>query len=245
MAKKDTINALVRRGLDRDSAEELADNGFLLNDVKSASKEELMEVLSEEKAIEVIEEIQEKEEKLDKNKSERKKGIIKLNENKSKKKEGIVKKYNELSDEKQVGVVIGVILIIIILIVSVYVSIPPSTEEKILDAAEHKVSTLDDKYAEYIPWFPAVHVVEEDSYYNEDEKFAYILLKITYFPDGPQSIDYSTRDNFINAAAVGAFSKTTEEELQKVQISFYFVENFSRDDEIEVYVPGEEDISYP
>jgi len=62
MAKKDTINALVRRGLDRDSAEKLADNGFLLNDVQTASKEELMEVLSDEEANEVIEELQEEDE---------------------------------------------------------------------------------------------------------------------------------------------------------------------------------------
>ncbi|MBS3781178.1 MAG: DNA-directed RNA polymerase subunit A'' [Candidatus Thermoplasmatota archaeon] len=55
MAKKDTINALIRRGLDEKTAKKLADEGLLLGDVKSASKKELEEILEEEKAKEVKE----------------------------------------------------------------------------------------------------------------------------------------------------------------------------------------------
>lgn len=53
MAKKDTIQALKRRDIDEETAKKLADEGFLLGDVKSATKEDLEEVLEEEKAEEV------------------------------------------------------------------------------------------------------------------------------------------------------------------------------------------------
>lgn len=53
MAKKDTIQALKRRDIDEETAKKLADEGFLLGDVKSATKEDLEEVLEEEKAVEV------------------------------------------------------------------------------------------------------------------------------------------------------------------------------------------------
>jgi len=55
MAKKDTINALIRRGVDEESAKKLADEDFLLGDVKSASKEELEKVLEEDEAKKVKE----------------------------------------------------------------------------------------------------------------------------------------------------------------------------------------------
>ncbi len=55
MAKKDTIQALKRRDIDEETAKKLADEGFLLGDVKSASKEELEDVLDEKKAEEVKE----------------------------------------------------------------------------------------------------------------------------------------------------------------------------------------------
>lgn len=435
MAKKDTINALVRRGLDRDSAEKLADNGFLLNDVQTASKEELMEVLSDEEANEVIEELQEEdeegeeegqyggkdwessyeseeelfsekdesvnaggdvgerldneeikkwEEKLgekraflyimlvfffslfigfgffdplpafliaffgsgtfwsyivfykkpklrkeyldnpkhqshidfhtlkkmfsyedfDEDAQERmvekkikrlieeeklqgeyneitrtynppsvmgqgknydeKKDSVTTGIKKSKKKEkGIVEEnkgevvetlknsyneiregYKKLSDDEKAPIkVISVILVVLILIFVVYISIPPSTEDKILDAADNNVSTLDDAYSDYITWFPSVGVVEDESYYDEEDKFAYILLEITYYPDGPQSIDTSTRDNFINAAAMGAFAPVSEDELERVDIDFGVRDTFRSDEEIEVYIPDEGTIS--
>ncbi len=53
MANKNTVNALIRRGLDEKSATKLADEGYLLADVKKASLKELTDVLGKAKAKEV------------------------------------------------------------------------------------------------------------------------------------------------------------------------------------------------
>ena len=105
MAKKDTIQALKRRDIDEETAKKLADEGFLLGDVKSASKEELEEVLEKEKAKEVKELIgkkpkskkKKKKSKKEKKKQTRDEDFIpdKFDELK-----GTAKKVKELADEK-------------------------------------------------------------------------------------------------------------------------------------------------
>ncbi|MFP3871439.1 MAG: DNA-directed RNA polymerase subunit A'' [Candidatus Aenigmatarchaeota archaeon] len=72
MARKDTINALKRRGLDEETAEKLAGEGLVLGDVQSASKEELTGFLSEEKAEEVVEKVGKKGKKKKSKKAKKK-----------------------------------------------------------------------------------------------------------------------------------------------------------------------------
>lgn len=98
MAKKDTINALKRRGVDEESAKKLVKDGdLLLGDVKDASKEELMEYLSEEKAEEVLNQVGKKGKK--KSKSKKKKSEEKSEEEESKSKEKIeIDKFEDLSE---------------------------------------------------------------------------------------------------------------------------------------------------
>ncbi|MFP4001727.1 MAG: DNA-directed RNA polymerase subunit A'' [Thermoplasmata archaeon] len=110
MAKKDTIQALMRRDIDEKTAKKLADEGFLLGDVKSASKQELEKVLEEDKAEEVKELIGKKP----KSKKKKKKGKKKEKEGKEEetrspedfipdkfgKLEGTAKDIKELVEEK-------------------------------------------------------------------------------------------------------------------------------------------------
>jgi len=53
MGKQDTVNALLRRGIDRRAAEKLAEAGLTLSTVKRASPEDLAAVLSKEEAEKV------------------------------------------------------------------------------------------------------------------------------------------------------------------------------------------------
>lgn len=57
MGKRDTINALIRRGLDEKTATKLADEGYLLGDVKKASADDLEKLLGKKKAKEVCEKV--------------------------------------------------------------------------------------------------------------------------------------------------------------------------------------------
>jgi len=103
MAKKDTINALIRRGVDEKTAKKLADEDFLLGDVKSASKKELEEVLEEDKAKEVKELVgkkgkKRKKKQKDKSKKEKVKKPDDFLPDKFEKLEGTAKKVKEISD---------------------------------------------------------------------------------------------------------------------------------------------------
>lgn len=107
MAKKDTINALKRRGVKDELAKKLADEGYLLGDVKEAPVEELKKLMSEDEAKEVSKQVGKKPKK----KSRKKK--------KKKEKEpepeditipvqfeeltGVGKKLNEISEKKGYG----------------------------------------------------------------------------------------------------------------------------------------------
>ena len=53
MGKQDTVNALMRRGIDRKAAEKLAGAGLTLTQVKRSSPEELHQVLTKEEAVQV------------------------------------------------------------------------------------------------------------------------------------------------------------------------------------------------
>ncbi len=108
MAKKDTIQALKRRDIDEETAKKLADEGFLLGDVKSASKEDLEEVLDEEKAKEVKKLIgkkpKSKKKKKKSKKSEKEKEKIERPDDfipdKFDELEGTAKKVKELAEDK-------------------------------------------------------------------------------------------------------------------------------------------------
>lgn len=71
MAKKDTINALKRRGVDEETAKKLADEGLLLGDVKSASKDKLAEIVGDEKAKEVKDDVGSKKKRKKKRKKKK------------------------------------------------------------------------------------------------------------------------------------------------------------------------------
>ncbi len=109
MAKKDTINALTRRGLDEKTAKKLADEDFLLGDVKSASKEELEKVLEEEKAEKVKELVGKKGKKKkskQKKKSEDKQEIKKSDDflpDKFDELEGTAREIEDLAESKGYG----------------------------------------------------------------------------------------------------------------------------------------------
>ncbi len=105
MAKKDTINALIRRGLDEKTAKKLADEDFLLGDVKSASKSELEEVLEEEEAEKVKELVGKKsKKKKKKQKKDSQEEKVKKSDDflpdKFDELEGTAKKIKELADSK-------------------------------------------------------------------------------------------------------------------------------------------------
>lgn len=97
MAKKDTIDALVRRNIDEETAEKLADEGFLLGDVKEASKEELMDILSEEKAEMVLDNVDKKAKKKEKTKPQKKQEV---KVDKFGELDEVEKEFKELSEEK-------------------------------------------------------------------------------------------------------------------------------------------------
>jgi len=104
MAKKDTINALIRRGIDEETAKKLADEDFLLGDVKSASKKELEKVLEEDKAEEVKELMGKESKKKKKKKEEKSEEEEKIEKpadflpDKFEELEGTAKKIKELAD---------------------------------------------------------------------------------------------------------------------------------------------------
>lgn len=72
MAKKDTINALKRRGVKDELAKKLADEGYLLGDVKKASVEELKELMDKEEAKEIVDQVGKKTKKKTKKKKKKK-----------------------------------------------------------------------------------------------------------------------------------------------------------------------------
>ncbi len=107
MAKKDTINALIRRGIDEEISEKLADEGFLLGDVKSASIEELSELMTEEQAKDVKKKIgkkpkpQKKTKKKSKKKKKKKEEEIDLEApDKIEPLKGVAKELDEIQQEK-------------------------------------------------------------------------------------------------------------------------------------------------
>ncbi len=105
MAKKDTINALKRRGVKDELAKNLADEGYLLGDVKSASVEELQELMSEEEAKEVSKQVGKKPKKKSRKKKKKKKEEEPEPEDitipeKFEELKGIAKELDEISDEK-------------------------------------------------------------------------------------------------------------------------------------------------
>ncbi|MFW6141777.1 MAG: DNA-directed RNA polymerase subunit A'' [Candidatus Saliniplasma sp.] len=113
MAKKDTINALVRRGIDEELAGKLADEGYLLGDVKDATVEELKKLMTEKQAKSVKEDIGKKP----KPKKKKKKSKSKKKKKKAKKKKeidletpdkieplkGVAKELDKIQDEKGYG----------------------------------------------------------------------------------------------------------------------------------------------
>ncbi len=96
MAKKDTINALTRRGLEEGTAKKLAEEGFLLGDVKSASKEDLQEILDEEKAEKIKELVGKKSKKGSKSKKKKQKKKSEEEQETKKPDEFIPDKFDEL-----------------------------------------------------------------------------------------------------------------------------------------------------
>ena len=105
MAKKDTINALIRRGIDEDLAEKLADKGYLLGDVQSASVEELTDLMTEKQAKSVKENIgkkpkPKKKKKKSKKKKKEKKDVDLETPEKVKPLKGSAKELDEIQQEK-------------------------------------------------------------------------------------------------------------------------------------------------
>jgi DNA-directed RNA polymerase subunit A" len=105
MAKRDTVNALLRRNIKTHDAELLASKGYTLNDLLKMTLEDLCEILPEKKAIEVIEKLngkkikkKDKKEKASKEtKSSKAKGKGKKAEKKVEKIPDIPKKIPELT----------------------------------------------------------------------------------------------------------------------------------------------------
>jgi len=105
MAKKDTINALIRRGIDEDLAEKLADKGYLLGDVQSASVEELTDLMTEKQAKSVKENIgkkpkPKKKKKKSKKKKKEKKDVDLETPEKVKPLKGSAKELDEIQQKK-------------------------------------------------------------------------------------------------------------------------------------------------
>jgi len=105
MAKKDTINALTRRGVKDELAKKLADEGFLLGDVKQASTEDLTEIMSEEEAKEVKKQVGKKPKKKSRSKKKKKKEKEPEPEDitipeKFEDLTGVAKKLDDMSEEK-------------------------------------------------------------------------------------------------------------------------------------------------
>ncbi len=90
MARKDTINALIRRGLDEEVAVTLAEAGMLLGDVKSATLDDLEEVLGDKKKAKDVRET------IGKRTKKRKKGRKKTKKKKEKKIFEVPKKFSSL-----------------------------------------------------------------------------------------------------------------------------------------------------
>ncbi|MGM0510071.1 MAG: DNA-directed RNA polymerase subunit A'' [Thermoplasmatota archaeon] len=113
MAKKDTINALIRRDIDENTATKLADKDFLLGDVKAATEEELAEILGEEKAKEVKEKVgtkpKSKKRKKSKSKKKKKKKEVFTIPDKIEPLKGTAKKLEELCEEKGYGLTRAII----------------------------------------------------------------------------------------------------------------------------------------
>ncbi|MGM0405569.1 MAG: DNA-directed RNA polymerase subunit A'' [Thermoplasmatota archaeon] len=111
MAKKDTINALIRRGIDEQLAEKLADKGYLLGDVRSATVKELTELMTEKQAKSVKENIKKKPKPKKKKKKSKKKKSKKKKEKdvdleapeKVKPLKGVAKELDEIQQEKGYG----------------------------------------------------------------------------------------------------------------------------------------------
>ncbi len=103
MAKKDTINALIRRGIDEDTATKLADKDFLLGDVKAATEGELADIVGKEKAKEVKDKVgtkpKSKKRKRKSKKKKKKKQVFTIPD-KIKPLEGTAKKLEELCEDK-------------------------------------------------------------------------------------------------------------------------------------------------
>ncbi|MFW5904342.1 MAG: DNA-directed RNA polymerase subunit A'', partial [Candidatus Saliniplasma sp.] len=107
MAKKDTINALKRRGVKDELAKKLADEGYLLGDVKEAPVEELKKLMSEDEAKEVSKQVGKKPKKKSRKKKKKKEKEpepeditipVKFEEL-----TGVGKKLNEISEKKGYG----------------------------------------------------------------------------------------------------------------------------------------------
>jgi DNA-directed RNA polymerase subunit A" len=105
LAKRDTVNALLRRNVNTHDAELLASKGYTLNDLKKMTLEDMSEILPEKKAIAVIEKLsgkkitkKDKKEKAPKEtKTSKAKGKGKKAEKKVEKKPEIPKKIPELN----------------------------------------------------------------------------------------------------------------------------------------------------
>ncbi len=99
MAKKDTIKALIRRGVDENTATKLADAGMTLGDVKSASVEELTGIVGdEEKAKGILDDVGRK--KKSKKKKKKKKKTVFTIPDKIKDITGLAKELKEICDKK-------------------------------------------------------------------------------------------------------------------------------------------------
>ncbi len=108
MAQKDTINALIRRGVDEDTATKLAEKNYLLGDIQSASKKELIKELGKKKGEDVYKKVS-KGKKKKKSRTKKKKDKKKKTKKELKELEipdkiaplgDIAKKLIEICDEK-------------------------------------------------------------------------------------------------------------------------------------------------
>ncbi len=100
MAKKDTINALIRRGLDEDLATKLAYADMLLGDVKAASIDELKKIVgTKKKANEIRDKIGRKKKRKKKKKKKKKEEIYTIPE-KFEPLKGTAKKLKDICEEK-------------------------------------------------------------------------------------------------------------------------------------------------
>ncbi len=92
MAKKDTVNALVRRGIKSKVAETVAEAGFKLSDLRKAPLDKLVKIITEEDAINLLEKVGATKKKIKEAKNEMKSAQKKKTTKKGRKRTKKIKK---------------------------------------------------------------------------------------------------------------------------------------------------------